>query len=139
MFVSPEEIYTHLYPESVTAIQGDDERMLQMAIDAAVAEASGYLHRFDKDKIFKAEPDDRNALLMYWVKDIAVWHYINIANPGVDWEVRERRYNAAIAWLKGVQKGDIVPDLPPATDDDGNAQNNTGWAMGSNPKRVQHI
>jgi hypothetical protein len=139
MFVSPEEIYTHLYDESVEAISGDNERMLQMAIDAAVVEAKGYLHRFDIDKIFNAAGDDRNPLLLYWVKDIAVWHYINIANPGVDWEVRERRYNAATAWLKGVQKRDIVPDLPAPTDPDGEQTNTTGWKIGSNPKRVQHI
>lgn len=139
MFVTIEEIYTHLYSETVNAISGNDERMLQMAIDAAVAEAKGYLHRYDTDKIFGAAGDERNALLVYWVKDIAVWHYINIANPGIDWQVREIRYKAAIAWLKGVQKMDIVPDLPPVVDDDGNRENTTGWKIGSNPKRVQHI
>ena len=139
MFISSAETYTHLFDETIEAISGNDDRILQQAIDAAIVEAKGYLHRFDLKKIFSACGDKRNPLLLYWVKDIAVWHYINITNPGVDWEVRERRYNAAIAWLKGVQKGDIVPDLPPATDDEGNKQNNTGWAISSNPRRVQHI
>jgi len=132
--VSTSEIFTHLFSETVQAISDGDDRLLQMAIDAAIAEAKGYLHRYDVVKIFAVAGDDRNPLLVYWIKDIAVWHYINIANPGVDWKVRELRYNAAIAWLRGVQRGDIVPDLPAVEN-----TNTTGWSIGSNPKRVQHI
>ena len=132
--ITTSEIFTHLFSETVQAISGDDDRLLQMAIDAAIAEAKGYLHRYDVQAIFNAEDDSRNPLLVYWIKDIAVWHYINIANPGVDYQVRERRYNAAIAWLKGVQRGDIVPDLPTFEN-----VNTSVWLIGSNPRRTQHI
>ena len=132
--VTVSEIFTHLFPETVLAISDGDDRLLQMAIDAAVGEAKGYLHRYDTEKIFAATGESRNPLLIYWIKDIAVWHYINIANPGVDWKVRELRYNAAIAWLKGVQSNKIIPDLPTVEN-----ENTTGWRIGSNPRRVQHI
>jgi len=139
MFVTPEEINTHLYEETLTAISGDDETMLAAALTGAQAEAKGYLSAFDTDAIFAATNDDRDPLLLIWVKDIAVFHYINIANPAVNYEARERRYNAAIAWLKGVQKGSIVPDLPTKKTPEGDNENATQFRFGSNPKRSNHI
>jgi len=139
MFLTSEEIFTHLYPETITAISGDDDRLLTAAISGGQAEAKGYLHAFDTDAIFNASEESRDALLLIWVKDIAVWHYINIANPSVDYEAKERRYNSAIAWLKGVQKGSIVPDFPVRIDATGAVENNTQFRFSSNPRRNQHI
>jgi len=138
MFVTLQEINTHLYGEQITAISGDDETILTAAIDGAVAEAKGYLHSFDIPAIFTATDEGRNALLLIFIKDIAVWHYINLCNPGVELALKEKRYNAAIAWLKGVQKGEIVPDLPKPKDGSDAVIDST-FLIGSNPKRVQHI
>lgn len=48
-------------------------------------------------------------------------------------EIRKERYDRAIKWLEGVQAGKIIPDLPPALDEEGNA---TGESIlyGSQPK-----
>jgi phage gp36-like protein len=140
MYLTADEIYTHLYEETIKAISGDDERSLLMAIKGAIKEAKGYLHAYDTTAEFAKTGDDRDDLLLIWLKDIAVWHYINIARPSVDIDVRERRYNAAIAWLKGVQKGDIVPDFPRPVDPETNIEtNSTGILIGSNPKRGNYI
>ncbi|MFV0482976.1 MAG: phage protein Gp36 family protein [Bacteroidales bacterium] len=135
MFLEAEELKSHLYSESVTAITQGDDTILQMAIDAALSEAKGYLQAFDQEAIFTAEGDNRNALLLTWCKDIAVWHFINIARPAIDYDIRERRYNAAIDWLKGVQKGQITPDLPkPPTE-----EQVPEIIISSNPRRTNHI
>ena len=139
MFITNEEIFTHLYPEHIAAISDNDERFLTAAIKGAITQAKGYLHKYDAKKIFESEAADRDPFLLIIIKDIAVWHYINIANPNIDFSIREKRYNDAIAWLRGVQKGDIIPDFPVPTDDDGNKENNTGFRFGSNPKRIQHL
>lgn len=139
MFITPEELYTHLYEESIKAISGNDTRLLEAAIDGAVVEAKGYLHKFDLDKIFNVEDNLRNALLLIFVKDIAVWHYINIARPSVDIDLRAKRYDAAIAWLKGVQQEKIIPNLPARRQADGTEENASGVLITSNPKRTQHI
>jgi hypothetical protein len=140
MYLTADEIFTHLYEETVEAISGDDERLLLAAIKGAISEAKGYLNAFDIAAIFAKTGDDRDDLLLIWLKDMAVWHYINIARPSVDFDVRERRYNAAIAWLKGVQKGDIVPDFPRPVDPETNIEtNSTGILFGSNPKRGNYI
>ncbi len=135
MFIDIDELKTHLYGEQIEAISGDDDTIITAAIDAATAEAKGYLHKYDADGIFSATGEDRNSLVVLFVKDIALWHYINLANPGTDYKVRQDRYNRAIAWLKSVQAGDVMPDLPlPEGDIPGD-----GYTWGSNQKRFNHI
>lgn len=141
MYITIEELNTHLRDETIEAISGVDETLLTMAIKGAESETKGYLHKYDIAAIWAEVGYYRDPLLVIWIKDIAVWHYINIANPGVDFAVRERRYNAAIAWLRGVQKGDIVPDgYPLPTDPDtGEDENTTPFLIGSNTRRGNHI
>jgi len=139
MYITTSELDSHLRDETKQAIEGAQTRLLIMAIKGAETEAKGYLHKYDINAIFEKTGEERDDLLLIWIKDIAVWHYINIANPGVDFAVRERRYNAAITWLKGVQKGDIVPDFPLPVDDEGNEENTTPFLIGSNPKRGNYI
>jgi phage gp36-like protein len=144
MFISPDELYTHLYTETREAISGEtdpaNDRNLAFALDVAISEVKGYLSRYDLDAIFSATGDARNAMLLLICKDVAVWHYINAANPNCDFQVRRTRYEDAIAWLKGVQSGDIQPDLPlPKDPDTGDEENTTGFLIGSNPKRMNHI
>jgi len=136
MFITIPELSTHLYDEQIAAISGLDDTMLTAAIDGAVAEAKGYLHQYDSTAVFAATGSLRNALLVIFVKDIAVWHYINLANPGTDMRVRQDRYKAAIAWLKSVQAGEVVPDLPLPAPVEGAAGS---YAWGSNTKRDNHI
>lgn len=138
-FTTPQEIYTHLYEESIAAISGNDERLLQSAISAAIGEVKGYLHAYDTTMMFEAEGSSRDELLLLWVKDVAVWHYINIANPGVDFEVRKLRYEYVRSILKDIQKGYYLPDFPVKTDPEGNPENASGFRIGSNPKRSNHI
>lgn len=139
MFVSPDEIYTHLYPESVRAISGNDERLLLSALSGAISEVKLYLHKYDLEKLFATTGDKRDDLLLIWIKDVAVWHYINIANPNIDYEDRYRRYQFALGSLKDIQKGNAVPDFPLKEDENGNPENTSGIMIGSNPPRTQHI
>ena len=106
-----------------------------------MAEAKGYLTRFDCTRVFSASGNKRNQLLLIFVKDIATWHLINLCNAGTDLKFRQDRYERAIDWLKAVQRGDVSPDLP-----DRETEEETGSnapigpiAYGSNPKRCQHF
>lgn len=138
MYISPDEITTHLGVEQIEAISDGEETMLQAAIDAAMVEAKGYLTAFDIVTELAKTDADRNPLLVIFIKDIAVWHFVNICNVNTSLELRENRYNRAIAWLRGVQKGEIVPDLPVLTNNDGVADN-LPYKITSNPKRGNHI
>lgn len=137
-FLSPEELKTHLYAENINVISRDDETILQAAIDAACQEAKSYLAAYDTAQIFAAVGSNRNALLLIFVKDISVWHFINLCNAGTELQLRQDRYERAIDWLKAVQKGDVSPDLPKIIDESGNPKNRI-ITFGSNPKKNQHF
>lgn len=139
MFLTVEELYTHLHDETVSVISRETEAIPLAAIDAAVAEARSYLHDYDTNAIFSAEGDARNALLLLFVKDIAVWHFVNLGNACIDIELREKRYDSAVNWLRLVQKGDLSPDLPAKKAEPGGAEIVGKIHFSSNPKRSQHF
>lgn len=141
-YLTMQELNTHLHDELVETITRGDYAITESAIDAAIAEAKGYLARFDTARIFTASGSKRNQLLLIFVKDIAVWHLINLCNAGNDLEFRQDRYERAVDWLKGVQRGDVSPDLPEREAESGKREKNNPVgpiAYGSNPKRHQHF
>ena len=138
MYLSNEEIKTHLYTDNVDVITRNDDTIVTAAVDAAISEAKGYLSAFDRDAIFGALAEARNALLLTFVKDIAAWHLLNLCNAGSDMKLRQDRYDRAVGWLKEVQKGNVSPDLPVFTALDGTTAAG-GITYGSNPKRGQHF
>ena len=111
-YLTKQEIKTHLYGAVVDEISRADDTILQSAIDAAIAEASGYLTAYDMAAIFAAVDDARNPILLLYIKDITVWHYIQLANPAVEMELRLKRYERAIEFLQGIQSGKVNPSLP---------------------------
>lgn len=133
MFITKNELGSHMHLETVDIITGGDDAIVDAAIDGAVSETKGYLSDFDTSTIFSAVGSNRHPLLVTFVKDIAVWHLVVLSNYSADIELREKRYNRAIEWLKSVQKGLVVPDLPRAQEA---SKNPVIW--GSNPKRNQH-
>ncbi len=142
MYLTPNELITHLYGEVITEIHRGDIAICQQAIDAAVAEAASYLSAYDVTAIFEAEADSRNSILLLFVKDIAVWHYIQLSNPAVEMDLRRLRYENAIAWLTKVQKGQAVPNLPtpqPPADTNGDGYPDGFIKWGANTKRNNNI
>jgi len=140
-FITPKELETHLYKENIEAISREDETILTAGPKHARAERDRELlwwcaHK----KIFEATGSQRNALLLIFVKDIAVWHFVNLCNAGTDLQLRQDRYERAVAWLRQVQKSDIKPNLP-IIDEDGDGKPDTAgeYIYGSNPKRNQHF
>lgn len=139
-YLSPSEISSHMYDENIQTITRGDDTLIQASIDAAIAEAKGYLNRFDISKIFAATADKRNQLLLIFIKDIAVWHLITLCNAGTDLEFREKRYDRAVDWLKAVQKGNVNPDLPLLDTGTSSTSDAVGPIIfGSNPKRSNHF
>lgn len=111
-YLTPEEINTHLHAEIQNEISRDDEEKMQTAIDAAVEEVSSYLSNYDRTAIFAAIDSARNPIILLYCKDVAVWHFIQLANPNVDMALRERRYELASEKLKLIQSGKMNPNLP---------------------------
>lgn len=141
-YLTIQELNTHLHDELVETITRGDTTIAEAAIDAAIAEARGYLTRYDTVRIFTASASRRNQLLLIFIKDIATWHLVNLCNAGTDLKFRQDRYERAIDWLKAVQRGDVSPDLPEREPESGKTEKNNPIgpiAYGSNPKRCQHF
>ncbi|TAN18818.1 MAG: DUF1320 domain-containing protein [Chitinophagaceae bacterium] len=141
-FLSPTELNTHLYGEIVNELTRGDNTVAQMAIDAGTAEVKGYLSDYDIVTIFSQTGPNRDPLILLFNKDVAAWHLVCLANPNIDIQLRKDRYDNAIAWLKGVQSGKIVPDLPLVplpVDNQGNPIIQEGkFRWGGNMKRESH-
>lgn len=86
----------------------------------AVEEISGYLRpKYDCGAIFEAEGGDRNRQVLMYACDIALYHMTASLPNKMGMDIREKRYEMALRWLKDVQSGIVVPDLPPATTETG--------------------
>ena len=136
-FITTEDLRTHYYDEHANIITRDDDTIITAAIDGAIQEAKGYLGAYDREAVFAKVDQERNALLLIFVKDIAVWHFINLCNAGTELALRESRYNRAIDWLKSVQRGDVSPDLPKKEEPGKPTSGNI--IFGSNAKKNQHF
>lgn len=112
MYLQKEDLKTHMTAGDIDVISGNDDTIVVAAIDGAISEAKGYLSAYDVNSIFGASGSSRNSLLLTFVKDIAIWHLVVLSNYQADVSLREKRYDRAVSWLKSVQKGDVVPDLP---------------------------
>jgi len=87
----------------------------------AIEEISSYLRpKYDTTAIFSAQHPHRNSLIVMYTCDIALYHMTASLPQKMGMEIRKERYERAIKWLEGVQAGKIVPDLPLATDEEGN-------------------
>lgn len=120
------EILDSLLRKESTA---DDPQIIEICEDRAIAEMKGYLNKtYDCEKIFSAEGEKRNALILMFAIDITVYHIFCQHNPYKLAKIRQDRYDRAIEWLKGVMNGDITIDGAPKLPDD-EVANNSRWQI----------
>lgn len=95
----------------------------------------GYLRaRYDTAKAFAQTGDKRNAMLVRVTVSIALFYLGQSLPQFMGNEQRETMYNNAIAWLKDVQSGKAMPDLPLYESEDGEDPQNP-VRFGSLPAR----
>lgn len=113
MFITKEEIKTHLYDYQIDQITNSDDTIVVSAIDTAVAEVKAYLaNRYDVDTIFCKVGSERSALVVEHVKVCAVYHLLLLCNVDAIYERYEQAYDRTITFLKQVADGLLSPDLP---------------------------
>lgn len=133
MFITKEELKTHLYDYQVDQITDGDDTLVVDAIDTATAEVKSYLaNRYDTATIFAQTGSDRSSLIVEHVKICAVWHLLLLCNVDAIYDRYEKAYDRSITYLKQVADGLLSPDLPYLQTDSGNP---TGTIqLKSNPK-----
>jgi phage gp36-like protein len=131
-----------VHREILDAVTRQDEAIIEICEDRAIAEMTGPLaRRFDTAVIFSARTTDRHQLVLMFCIDIAVYHIFCVHNPQKLGQMRKDRYDRAIEWLKQVGNPNNplpvegLPLLPVQAPD----ANRTPYLMNSNTKRNNHF
>jgi phage gp36-like protein len=137
-FIDLTDYDASIHREILDALTRDDDTIIEICEDRAIAEMRGYLsRRYDCDRIFSATGTDRNQLILMMAIDIAVYHIFCIHNPQKMSQIRKDRYDRAMEWLKQVADEDISIDGAPFLPEEELLAKAT-FLIRSNRKRVNH-
>ena len=138
-FVKIEDYDASVHREILDALVRDDESLVEICEDRAIAEMRCYLSkRYDCDAIFSASGTERNQLVLMMVIDIAVYHIFCIHNPQKLSQIRKDRYERAVEWMRAVADEEISIDGVPLLPEDERAAK-ASLMFKSNRKRVNNL
>ena len=122
MFITDEDYRVVIGEQALKVVSQVSGENRANAETEAVEEIAGYLRpKYDTAAVFSASESDRNRLVVMYVCDIAIYHMAASTPQKMGMDIRKERYERAVKWLEGVQAGKIVPDLPLAIDENGDA------------------
>lgn len=137
-FIELSDYDASIHREILDAVTREDESVVEICEDRAVAEMRCYLaKRYDCERIFTATGGERNQLVLMMAIDIAIYHICCIHNPQTIRGIRKERYERAVEWLKAVAHEDISVDGLPLLPEEERAEKST-FLIKSNRKRVNH-
>lgn len=135
-FIEPADYDASIHREILDALTREDNSIVEICEDRAIAEMRGYLsRRYDADAIFTATGSDRNQLVLMMAIDLAVYHIFCIHNPQKLSQIRKDRYDRAKEWLKQVANEEISIDGAPLLPQEELA-NKASLLTLSNPRRA---
>ena len=117
--------------EQICGLKPEDRKAAERS---ALEQICSYTrHRYDMDKAFAAEGDDRNPTLVQCAVNISLWLMVHRLPQNMGHERRECLYNDAVKWLKDVQVSKASPDLPTYVSCDGDTDAHNPVRYGSMP------
>ena len=138
-FIDIQDYDASLHREILDALVRDDETLVEICEDRAIAEMRGYLSkRYDCNAIFSTTGKKRNQLILMMVIDIAVYHIFCIHNPQKLSQVRKDRYERAVEWMKAVASEEVSIDGAPLLPEEERAKK-AELMFKSNPKRINRL
>jgi hypothetical protein len=126
MFLQKEELNSKSYAYILEQITEGDDSIIDEGINAAIEEVKSYLTPnnkqawldgrkiYDAEAIFNATGNDRNALILSFTKNIAVWKIIELCNADMIYEKQRELYDRAINYLDKLSKGHVTISLLPS-------------------------
>ena len=137
-FIELKDYDASIHREILDAVTREDETVVEICEDRAIAEMRCYLSkRYDCNRIFAATGKKRNQLVLMMAIDIAIYHVISIHNPQSIKGIRKERYERAVEWLKAVAAEEISIDGVPLLPKEVRAEK-SNFLIKSNRKRVNH-
>ena len=136
MFITEEDYRVVIGESAMKVVSQSNQEVRTNAELEAQEEVCGYLRpKYDTKAIYEAEGESRNRQIVMITADIALYHMASAMPQRMGIEVRQERYERALKWLEGVAKGTIVPDLPMATNEEGESVSVTFRAQSEQPLR----
>lgn len=112
-FLTPDDYGAQIRTEILALITDGNSTLQAAAEHSAQTEMESYLRgRFDVAKVFGAVGNDRNAQIVMYLVDVALYHLHSRQNPRNVPTLRQDRYDHVIDWLKMVRKGALSCGLP---------------------------
>ena len=134
-FIELSDYDASIHRDILDALTRNDEAIVEICEDRAIAEMSGYLSgRYDCRTLFSATGGNRNQLLLMMLIDITVYHLFCIHNPQKLSQMRKDRYDRAVQWMKAVKNGMPIDGAPQLPDE----ERRTRYEMRCNRKRTNH-
>lgn len=134
MFIT-EKDYIQVGESALKIMQQSSEENRKSAEQRAMSRIAASLRgRYDVEATFAREGNDRDAELVGCATDIALYHMVCTLPKSMGLEIREKRYNAALDYLKEIQAGRITPDIPTITGPAGEEDYHNPVRYGSAPK-----
>jgi phage gp36-like protein len=112
MFIT-EEDYIQVSSDALKIIQQSNDANRMRAERRATERITSYLGgRYDMEQAFSAEGEARNSDLVGLMADLALYFMVLSLPQKMGYEVRKEQYEKAVAYLKEVQSGKVVMNLP---------------------------
>lgn len=112
MFIT-EEDYIQVSSDALKIIQQSNEANRLRAERRATERITSYLGgRYDMELAFAAEGEARNSDLVGLMADLALYFMVLSLPQKMGYEVRKEQYEKAVAYLKEVQSGKVMMNLP---------------------------
>jgi phage gp36-like protein len=139
MYVTKEELKSNIYPEIVNMIESGDGQTVDIHINTALNTVSSKLAKYYQiDAEFQKTDNERNSLLVNAIKDIAIYHLYSSVESITN--LRVKRYEQAIEFLKEVQSGKTVLWGVPLAINEVNSQSFfSQFLIGSTPQRPNEL
>lgn len=119
MFLT-EQDYVVVGEQALKVLKQSSDENRERAEAFAQEEIAGYLRgRYDVNAVFEAEDSERNQAIVMYMCDVALYHMVSWLPGRMGFDIREIRYKRAIEWLKDVQAGKTMPDIPTVTGPNG--------------------
>ena len=113
MFLTEDDYRVVCDEDELDILTRSEPETRQKAERVAMEEVASYLRpRYDTEKAFAAEGDQRNAMLVQVTVNIALYYLVHWLPQNLALDGRQELYDNAIAWLTRVSKGGSMPNLP---------------------------
>lgn len=134
MFLTEQDYKGVCDEDTLDVLTQSDEDTRQRAERVAMEEIASYLRsRYDIAKAYAEAGAERNPFLVQITANIALYYLVHWLPQFMGIDARKQLYDDAILWLKQVQGGKAMPDLPTYTTEDGGEDANNPIRYGGMP------